>query len=102
MVQRLDQELDFRALCPPCRMIEIDLVGPQRRLAREVAREPGHDMDCAVAEQGRMLQRFVDRRPERLQAHGAVECWDLPHKIGSFVFRKKGGLIAAMQTPPSP
>jgi sugar lactone lactonase YvrE len=43
---------------------------------------------------------WVDtRRPalQRLNADGSVKIWQMPHKIGSFVFRKKGGLIAAMQ-----
>ena len=43
---------------------------------------------------------WVDtRRPalQRLDADGSVRVWDLPHKIGSFVFRERGGLIAAMQ-----
>ena len=43
---------------------------------------------------------WVDtRRPalQRLAADGSVRAWDLPHKIGSFVFRERGGLIAATQ-----
>ena len=44
---------------------------------------------------------WVDTRRallQRLNSDGSVRVWELPHKIGSFVFRERGGLIAAMQS----
>jgi sugar lactone lactonase YvrE len=43
---------------------------------------------------------WVDtRKPaiHRLNPDGSVQVWPMPHKIGSFVFRETGGLIAGMQ-----
>ncbi len=56
--------------------------------------------ECPAWHPGEQALYWVDtRRPalQRLNADGSVKVWALPHKIGSFVFRKKGGLIAGMQ-----
>jgi len=56
--------------------------------------------ECPLWHVGEQALYWIDaRKPslQRLGAGGAIEHWELPHKIGSFVFREKGGLIAAMQ-----
>lgn len=56
--------------------------------------------ECPLWHPGEKALYWVDtRKPaiQRLNRDGKVEVWDLPHKIGSFVFRHKGGLIAALQ-----
>ncbi len=56
--------------------------------------------ECPLWHGGEGALYWVDtRRPalQRLDRDGSVRVWDLPHKIGSFVFRRDGGLIAAMQ-----
>lgn len=56
--------------------------------------------ECPLWHAGEQALYWIDaRKPalHRLNAGGGVDCWKLPHKVGSFVFREKGGLVAAMQ-----
>ncbi len=56
--------------------------------------------ECPLWHGGERALYWVDtRRPalQRLNADGSVTVWPLPHKTGSFVFRRQGGLIAGMQ-----
>lgn len=56
--------------------------------------------ECPLWHVGERALYWVDtRRPslQRLNPDSSVEVWAMPHKIGSFVFRRRGGLIAAMQ-----
>ncbi|CAA2158562.1 L-arabinolactonase [Methylobacterium brachiatum] len=56
--------------------------------------------ECPLWHAGEQALYWVDtRRPaiQRLRPDGSVEAWPLPHKIGSFAFRERGGFVAAMQ-----
>jgi L-arabinonolactonase len=67
----------------------------------QVAHRAGNIVgECPLWHVGEQALYWVDaRRPalQRLNPDGSVDIWPMPHKIGSFVFREKGGLIAAMQ-----
>ncbi len=56
--------------------------------------------ECPVWHPGEQRLYWVDARGQslnRLRPDGGADRWDLPHKTGSFAFRRRGGLIAATQ-----
>ncbi len=63
---------------------------------------PGKDLvgECPLWHPVEQRLYWVDtRRPalQRLEADGGVTTWAMPSNIGSFVFRRKGGLIAGLK-----
>lgn len=65
-----------------------------------VRQEPNLVGECPIWHAEERALYWVDTRGaaiQRLKQSGEVDVWPMPEKVGSIVFRERGGLIAAMQ-----